>query len=86
MASRWEVPGLRGGPALAAALRAQRDDAFLFRSLARLRTIEDGVTIPQLSAEELRWRGSPRARWEAFCDQWGLARLRLRPHRWLTGG
>jgi 5'-3' exonuclease len=84
-ASRWEVPGLRSGPALAAALRAGRADALLFRSLARLRTIEDGVVIPQTSPEELRWRGTPRARWHAFCDEWGLERLRLRPHRWRAG-
>jgi hypothetical protein len=58
------------------------DDALLFRSLARLRTIADGVEIPQVDAEELRWSGAPRAAWEAFCDQWGLDRLRPRPHRW----
>ena len=23
------------------------------------------------------------AAWEAFCDEWGLDRLRSRPHRWL---
>jgi hypothetical protein len=41
------------------------------------------VTIPESTAAELEWRGAPRARWEAFCDEWGLARLRSRPHRWL---
>jgi len=85
-ASRWEVPGLRSAPALAASLRQGRADALLFRSLAQLRTIEDGVVIPQTSAEELRWRGAPRDQWQAFCDQWGLARLRARPHRWRSVG
>ncbi len=86
MASRWEVPGLRGGPVLAATLRQQSNEARLYRSLARLRTVEDGVVIPQSSVDELRWRGAPRARWHAFCDRWGLARLRVRPHRWLREG
>ena len=82
-ASHWEVPSLRGGPVLAATLREHWDEALLYRSLARLRTAADGVEIPQSSAEELSWLGAPRDRWEAFCDEWGLTRLRGRPHRWL---
>ena len=82
----WDVARLRGGPVLAATLREHWDDALLFRSLARLRSVEDGVPIPQTSAEDLRWQGTPRARWEAFCDEWGLASLRSRPHRWLANG
>jgi 5'-3' exonuclease len=85
-ASAWEVPGLRGAPVLAATLREHWDEALLYRSLARLRTAEDGVEIPQRSAEELRWTGAPRERWEAFCDRWGLERLRSRPHLWLGEG
>ena len=85
-ASAWEVPGVGGGRAmsLAASYRDHRDEALLYRSLARLRSVEDGVEIPQQSAEELLWRGAPRKRWEAFCDRWGLERLRSRPHRWLA--
>jgi 5'-3' exonuclease len=84
-ASAWEVPGVGGGRAmsLAASLRDHRDEALLYRTLARLRYAEDGVEIPQQSASELRWTGAPRARWEAFCNRWGLERLRSRPHRWL---
>jgi 5'-3' exonuclease len=82
-ASHWEVPSLRGAPVLAATLREQWNDALLYRDLARLRTTADGVPIAQASATELRWDGAPRDRWEAFCDQWSLARLRSRPHRWL---
>jgi 5'-3' exonuclease len=82
----WDVARLRGGPVLAATLRERWDEALLYRSLARLRMAEDGVVIPQVTAEELRWRGAPRARWEAFCDRWGLASLRARPHRWLAEG
>jgi 5'-3' exonuclease len=81
-ASEWEVPGLRGGVVLAATLREHWDEALLYRDLARLRTAEDGVEIPQRDVDELRWRGTPRGRWEAFCDEWGLERLRARPHRW----
>jgi 5'-3' exonuclease len=84
-ASHWEVPSLRGAPVLAATLRDHWDEAQLYRSLARLRTAADGVDIPQSSAEELRWIGAPRDRWEAFCDAWGLTRLRSRPHRWAEG-
>jgi 5'-3' exonuclease len=81
-AGDWDVPGLRSAPALAATLRDRMDDALLFRDLARLRTVADGVPIPQADVDELRWDGADRARWTAFCDEWGLARLRERPHRW----
>jgi 5'-3' exonuclease len=81
-AGAWDVPGLRGAPALAATLREQMADALLFRDLARLRTAADGVPIPQQDVEDLRWRGADRERWVAFCDDWGLARLRDRPHQW----
>jgi 5'-3' exonuclease len=82
MASDWDVPGLRGAPVLAATLRDRMDEALLYRDLARLRTTSDGVPIPQVDVGELEWRGVDRDRWDAFCDEWGLARLRDRPHRW----
>ncbi|MEO5918938.1 MAG: 5'-3' exonuclease H3TH domain-containing protein [Candidatus Limnocylindrales bacterium] len=85
-AFEWDVARLRGGPVLAATLRERWDEALLYRSLARLRTVEDGVPIPQASAEELRWLGAPRATWEAFCDEWGLRQLRSRPHLWRPAG
>jgi 5'-3' exonuclease len=82
-ASKWEVPSLRGAPILAATLRDHMNEALLYRSLARLRTAEDGVSIPQAGVADLEWHGAPRATWEAFCDDLGLDRLRDRPHRWL---
>jgi 5'-3' exonuclease len=84
-ASAWEVPAVRGAKAvtLAATLRQQWDHAQLYRSLARLRTTADGVEIPQQTVQELRWRGTPRAAWEAFCARWGLPQLAGRPHRWV---
>ena len=87
-ASAWEVPGVGGGRAmtLAAALRDHWDEALLYRDLARLRSADDGVPIRQTDPDEIRWDGAPRAAWEAFCDEWGLPRLRSRPHRWLDEG
>ncbi|MEI7744492.1 MAG: 5'-3' exonuclease H3TH domain-containing protein [Chloroflexota bacterium] len=82
----WDVPGLRGAPALAATLQERMADALLFRDLATLRTTADGVPVPQQDVEELRWEGADRARWTAFCDRWGLDRLRERPHRWIGEG
>lgn len=84
-ASSWEVPGVVGTRAigLAANLAQHWDEALLYRDLARLRTADDGVDIPQTDPDQLRWDGAPRAAWEAFCDSWGLERLRARPHLWL---
>jgi 5'-3' exonuclease len=83
-ASTWEVPGVGGSRAmsLAASLRDHWSEAMLYRDLARLRTAEDGVPIRQTDPDELRWDGTPRADWEAFCEEWGLTRLATRPHRW----
>jgi 5'-3' exonuclease len=82
-ASEWDVPSLRGAVVLSATLSEQWDAAQLYRSLALLRTADDGVDIPQRDPDELRWDGAPKERWQAFCDEWGLPRLRDRPHRWL---
>ena len=83
-ASAWEVPGVGGSRAasLAASLRDGWAEAMLYRDLARLRSSADGVPIRQTAPGELRWNGAPRDAWEAFCEEWGLVRLRSRPHRW----
>jgi 5'-3' exonuclease len=78
-AADWDV-AVRSGPALAATLRDRRDEVHLYRTLARLRS---DAPLAERTPDDLRWRGAPRARWEAFCDEVGLARLRARPHRWL---
>ena len=80
-ASEWDVTGVTGTVRLAAILAEQHDAAILYRTLARLRL---DAPLPQRSVAELEWRGAPRATWEAFCDRWGLKRLRSRPHRWLA--
>jgi 5'-3' exonuclease len=77
-APTWDVP-VRGAPQLAATLRDRLADALLFRELARLRT---DALLPETDVGELRWRGTDRAAWLDFCDRWGLADLRSRPHRW----
>ncbi len=82
-ASAWDVRSLRGAPVLAQTLRERWDEVQLYRSLARLRTIEDGVEIPEESVDDLQWRGAPRDAWAAFCDEWGLDGRRDRPHRWV---
>ena len=81
-AASWDVTGIRNAPALAATLRDRMADALLFRDLARLRLLADGVPVPQLDPDELRWDGTDRDTWMTFCAAWGLERLRARPHRW----
>jgi 5'-3' exonuclease len=82
-ASAWDVKSLRGGPVLAATLQERWDEVQLYRSLARLRTADDGVEIPQRAVDELRWLGTPRSAWTTFCDRLGLDGQRERPHRWV---
>ena len=82
-ASAWDVKSLRGGPVLAATLRERWDEVMLYRSLARLRSADDGVEIPQANVDELRWRGTPKDGWHAFCASLGLDQYASRPHRWL---
>ncbi len=81
-AADWDVPGLRNPVGLAATLRERMDEALLYRDLARLRTVADGVPIPEADVDALEWAGADREAWTALCDAWGLARLRDRPHRW----
>jgi len=61
-ASDWK-PALRGAPALAATLSANLDQVYLYRRLA---TLVQSVPLSE-SLEDLRWRGVPRARFEAWC-------------------
>lgn len=78
-ASGWEVPSLRNAVGLAASLAEHWAEALLYRSLARLRA---DAPITQTNPDDLLWAGAPRDRWEAFCETWGLLRLRSRPPRW----
>ncbi|HEX8939853.1 MAG TPA: 5'-3' exonuclease H3TH domain-containing protein [Candidatus Limnocylindrales bacterium] len=78
-AADWDVLVGRA-PLLAATIRDRVAELALYRTLARLRL---DAPLPEHDPAELRWRGTPRAAWEAFCDEFGLERLRTRPHRWL---
>jgi 5'-3' exonuclease len=80
--SAWDLAGVRNAVPLAQVLVERLGEAMLYRDLARLRTAEDGVPIPERSAADLAWAGANRAAWEAFCDELGLDRLKNRPHRW----
>jgi len=74
----WRLP-VRSADALAATLRERFAEVLLYRTLARLRS---DAPIPETEPDQLRWLGTPRAGWLAFCDEYGLDRLRARPHRW----
>jgi len=78
--ARWDV-AVRGAAALVASLRQHRSDAFLYRELARLRL---DAPIPQQRAEELRWQGVPRARFEALVARLGAPSLLGRVPRWTS--
>jgi 5'-3' exonuclease len=67
-AADWDVP-VRGADKLAATLAERRDEALLFRTLARLRT-----DAPVGAVDDWEWRGS-RADFPATAAQLGDARL-----------
>ena len=64
----WTVPGLRGADRLAAALRDQRQDALLYRTLATLRI---DCPIPK-DLDALAWKGPNREALDALCAEIGL--------------
>jgi 5'-3' exonuclease len=70
---------VRSAASLNAALRAQWQDALLYRTLATLRT---DVPIPQSEPDELLWLGARRGPFLELCAELGQPRLAERPHRW----
>jgi 5'-3' exonuclease len=74
---QWKVKP-RGALQLAATLVERRDDAFLYRKLA---TLVDMVPL-EGSLEDLKFTGVPRARFERWCDELGVHRLKKVPRRW----
>ncbi len=75
----WSVK-VRGADKLAKTLRERREDAGLYKRLATLAT---DVPLAE-SLADLAWRGVPRARFEAWCEQVGSRTLAGRA-RHLTG-
>lgn len=75
--ARWAVRP-RGAERMALALAQSREAVALYKKLA---TLVSDVPLKE-SLDDLRFRGVPRARFEAFCDQLGLTTLRTRPTRW----
>jgi len=73
--SDWDVQ-VRGAARLGANLAEHKDEAFLFRTLARLRDNEPLFT----SVDELRWTG-PQPTFETTCDRLGARRLWARAQR-----
>lgn len=77
-ASEWSIK-IRGAAVLAENLRAQREQARLYRTLATLRT---DVPLPQEDLEQLRWRGAKRDALAAVCEMIGDTRALERVPNW----
>jgi 5'-3' exonuclease len=76
----WEVD-IRNASRLAATLEQHRTDAYLYRRLATLnRDARIADATPTL--DSLEWRGVPRDRFLALCDDLGFDTVRERIHRW----
>jgi 5'-3' exonuclease len=73
----WTVKP-RGALQLAATLDARREEALFYRTLA---TLVETAPIAE-SLDDLRFRGVPRARFEAWCRQVGSTQLPTVPKRW----
>ncbi|MFL5247837.1 MAG: 5'-3' exonuclease H3TH domain-containing protein [Myxococcales bacterium] len=83
--SGWPA-SIRGRALLAHELTAEREAVLLYRRLA---TLVSDVPLAH-SLEDLRWRGIPRDRFEAWCDELGtramLETLERWPARWGVAG
>ena len=75
---QWTVKP-RGALQLADTLAAHMTEALLYRRLA---TLVDTVPLAE-SLDDLRFRGTPRVAFEAFCDRVGATTLRTAPRLWL---
>jgi 5'-3' exonuclease len=75
--AQWKVKP-RGAIQLAATLAEHRDEALLFRKLA---TLVDTIPLAD-SLDDLKFNGVPRERFERWCDDLGVQRLKTMPKRW----
>ena len=78
-AMEWKVKP-RGALQLATTLAERREEALLYRKLATL--VETAPVAASL--EEIRFRGVPRARFEAWCREVGSTTLAAMPRRWAS--
>jgi 5'-3' exonuclease len=76
-AHEWSVKP-RGALQLATTLAERRNEALEYRVLA---TLVDDVPLPEALAD-LEFRGVPRARFEAWCDEVGATTVRTMVRRW----
>jgi len=76
-AHQWTVKP-RGALALATTLAAHREEALFYRKLA---TLVDDVPLGE-SLDDLRFRGTPRGAFEAWCDEVGATTIRSAPRVW----
>jgi 5'-3' exonuclease len=74
---QWSV-NVRGSAALASSLREHRDEAYLYRTLATLRT--DAPLTEEL--DDLRWQGARRPELTALCNEIGDQQFLERVTRW----
>ena len=75
----WEVP-IRNASRLAATLEQQRAEALLYRRLATLNP--DARIGDTAGLDDLAWKGVPRDRFMALCEELGFDTVRERVHRW----
>jgi len=73
----WKVKP-RGALQLATTLAERRDEALLYRKLA---TLDEAAPVAA-TLDEVRFRGVPRARFEAWCGKVGSTTLVTAPRRW----
>ncbi len=73
----WDVT-VRGAASLAESLKAHRDDAKLYRTLATLRT---DVPLKE-SLDDLRWKGADREALTKLCEELGERAVIDRVTRW----
>jgi 5'-3' exonuclease len=73
----WDVD-VRGAGRLATTFHQQREEAFLYRRLARLGTNADA---PE-DVDDLAWPGVLREPFEALCAELGFESIPARVHRW----
>jgi 5'-3' exonuclease len=75
----WELD-IRNASRLSATLQEQRPAAVLYRTLATLN--RDSALTGTGTLDDLEWKGVPRDRFVALCEELGFDTVRERVHRW----